>query len=235
MHFSTNVESLLLYVLDPANNVADDARKICIKIYDHFQLNTIQIENASNVTKKVITQRIEKEKISLHTEMKEIQKEYVTILGIFAAIMLAFVGSFTFSTSVLNNVSNTNVYKLSLIALIIGVVFIMLISVLIDFLRELNEKQDTTATVRQRKCSSVWRAIIWLAILAIVCLICYTVSNIVFSESNQSGEEVVTQCTKDAGIMETTTFTDMSDQGEQLPTPPESQRYCRLICFFRGE
>ena len=75
-----------------------------------------------------------------HKEIKGIQKEYITILGIFAAIMLAFVGSFTFSTSVLNNVGKTDVFELVIVALVIGLVFILLISILIDFLREINDK-----------------------------------------------------------------------------------------------
>ena len=75
-----------------------------------------------------------------HKEIKGIQKEYITILGIFAAIMLAFVGAFTFSTSVLNNLGKADTLELVAVALVIGLVFVLLISILIDFLRDINDK-----------------------------------------------------------------------------------------------
>lgn len=140
--FSTNIDKLLLHVLDDSNNISNDSRKICIKVYDHFQLNLTQIESANNTSQNAMIRSIEKAKVDLHSEVRSIEKEYITILGIFAAIMLAFVGSFTFSTSVLNNISSINVYKLAVIALIIGLIFVTLITVLIDFLREINGVLD---------------------------------------------------------------------------------------------
>ena len=122
------------------NAVSPDIQKISIKLYDHFQLNLIQLENAKAASDKAIAESIVEEKEKLHQEVKGIEKEYITILGIFAAIMLAFVGSFTFSTSVLENIAKTDVYSIALIALIIGLVFLILITVLIDFLRDINDK-----------------------------------------------------------------------------------------------
>ena len=167
--FSTNIEKLLLYVLDDLNEVQEDAKKIVIKVYDHFQLNLTQIESANNITQRAIINSLEEEKKSLHKEVKAIEKEYITILGIFAAIMLAFVGSFTFSTSVLNNVTSTNVYTLSLIGLVIGLIFVVLITILLDFLRDINDKlKDAKGN---RKVNVVSRfAIIILSILIAITL-----------------------------------------------------------------
>ena len=72
--------------------------------------------------------------------MKIIEREYITILGIFAAIILAFVGTFTFSTSVLNNVGNTPLFSLLIISSVIGCVFYKIIFLLIDFICKLNNK-----------------------------------------------------------------------------------------------
>lgn len=138
--FSTNVDKLLQYVLDEANSVEEDTRKICIKLYDHFQLNIIQIESASVITKDAIANAMKDEVQESHKEIKGIQKEYITILGIFAAIMLAFVGAFTFSTSVLSNLGKVDALELVMVALVIGLVFVLLISILIEFLREINDK-----------------------------------------------------------------------------------------------
>ncbi|MEH2960240.1 hypothetical protein [Candidatus Merdisoma sp. JLR.KK006] len=71
---------------------------------------------------------------------EDMQKEYITILGIFAAIVLAFTGGIVFSSSVLENIDKPSIYRISLIAFIIGLVFFNLIWVLIDFIRDINGK-----------------------------------------------------------------------------------------------
>jgi len=71
---------------------------------------------------------------------EDMQKEYITILGIFAAIVLAFTGGIVFSSSVLENIDKVSIYRLSLMAFIIGLVFFNLIWILIDFIRDINGK-----------------------------------------------------------------------------------------------
>ena len=180
--FSTNIEKLLMYVLDETNGVQEDSRKICIKIYDHFQLNLTQIESSATITQIQIAKAIGEEKASLHGEVKEIEKEYITILGIFAAIMLAFVGSFTFSTSVLNNVTNTNIYKLAIISLVIGLVFIVLITILIEFLKEINEKVSIGKDGNRRMNSVSKMAIFLISAMIIITIIGNAISQIKFPD-----------------------------------------------------
>ena len=67
---------------------------------------------------------------------EDMQKEYITILGIFAAIVLAFTGGIVFSSSVLENIDKSSIYRITLIAFIIGLVFFDLIWLLIDFIME---------------------------------------------------------------------------------------------------
>ena len=43
--------------------------------------------------------------------MESSQREYIAILGIFAAVVLAFTGGIAFSTSVLNNVAKASIYR----------------------------------------------------------------------------------------------------------------------------
>src|SRR5699024_430201 len=90
--FATNLEKLLLYSLNNKDEVTDDVRKIIVKIYDHTQLALHQIEN----TKNIFTNSIEEAKETLQKEVKRVEKEYISILGIFAAIVLTFVGEITF-------------------------------------------------------------------------------------------------------------------------------------------
>lgn len=80
----------------------------------------------------------------LSTQMQEkqndMQKEYITILGIFASIVLAFTGGMAFSSSVLENITNASAYRMVLLAFIIGLVFFNLIWLLMDFIRDINGK-----------------------------------------------------------------------------------------------
>ena len=178
---STNLDTLISYVLD--NDVKPDIRKISIKLYDHFQLNLIQIENAKAASDKAIAESIADEKEKLHDEVKRIEKDYITILGIFASIMLAFIGSFTFSTSVLNNISNVNGFLLMMVALVIGLVFVILITILLDFLREINDKIEVDTNGNRKYYHASKLAIIIFCILIAISVIGNTISKIRLPET----------------------------------------------------
>lgn len=134
--FATNLEKLLLYSLDEKNNVADDSKKLIIKIYDHFQLALHQIENVNNI----FANSIEEAKDNLQKQIKGVEKEYISILGIFAAIVLAFVGGITFSTSVLQNISAVSAFRLLLVVDFLAFVLINVIYILVKFIFTINEK-----------------------------------------------------------------------------------------------
>ena len=61
---------------------------------------------------------------NVETELGKQQREYISILGIFAAVVLAFIGGIAFSTSVLNNINTASVYRILVVSLIIGLVLI---------------------------------------------------------------------------------------------------------------
>lgn len=134
--FATNLEKLLLYSLDDENTVSDDSKKLIVKIYDHFQLALHQIENVNNI----FANSIEEAKENLQKQIKGVEKEYISILGIFAAIVLAFVGGITFSTSVLQNISAVSVFRLLLIVDFLAFVLMNVIYILVKFIFTINEK-----------------------------------------------------------------------------------------------
>ena len=175
--FLTNVESLLIYALGN-DSINQDAAKIIVKIYDHTQLVNYQIESMNNI----FAQRIADAKVDLHKEIKGVEKEYITILGIFAAIILAFVGSFTFSTSVLNNIASVGVIELSVVALVIGIVLFNLIAYLIDFLKEINDKVDYDA--KGKKTVGPYRRIVNIVLIGLIVaiLIVFSLSKIKLPE-----------------------------------------------------
>ena len=142
--FATNLEKLLLYSLDDDNSVDEDCKKMIVKIYDHFQLALHQIENVNNI----FADSIEEAKENLQKQIKGVEKEYISILGIFASIVLAFVGGITFSTSVLQNISAVSVFRLLLVVDFLAFVLINVIYILVKFIFTINEKNARLFNVK---------------------------------------------------------------------------------------
>ena len=136
--FATNMENLLLYSRDDNNSVNEDCKKMIVKIYDHFQLALHQIENANNI----FANSIKEAKENLQKQIKGVEKEYISILGIFAAIVLAFVGGITFSTSVLQNISSVSAFRLLLVVDFLAFILINVIYILVKFIFAINEKSE---------------------------------------------------------------------------------------------
>ena len=143
--FATNLEKLLLYSLDEKNNVADDSKKLIIKIYDHFQLALHQIENANNI---------------FANSIEEAKDNLQSILGIFAAIVLAFVGGITFSTSVLQNISAVSAFRLLLVVDFLAFVLINVIYILVKFVFTINEKDAKLFNIKALNISCLVIALI---------------------------------------------------------------------------
>lgn len=133
-----NADALLEYALDesPERKISVDCRKIVIKIYDHIQLAVNQIKN----TQQVFAMAAEGGKEELRKEIKGIEKEYISILGIFASVVLAFIGGVTFSSAVLQNINNTSIYRLLLVIVFLALILVNIIWLLIKFIVEINDK-----------------------------------------------------------------------------------------------
>ena len=137
--FCSNAENLLLNVINAGE--INDVVKIVLKIYDHIQLVNAQIDNVKGIIAPRITEVESHAKTEIRKEIKEAEREYITILGIFAAVIIGFVGAFNFSSSVLDNIGNASLKKLVVVSITIGMVFYMIISLLIKFLYDINGKK----------------------------------------------------------------------------------------------
>ena len=91
------------------------------KILGEDALNDLRSEN-NRIREEIESSRNEQDNI--RKDIKNQQKEYIAILGIFAAVVLAFTGGIAFTTSVLNNIHNASFYRIAIISLIIGLVLI---------------------------------------------------------------------------------------------------------------
>ena len=120
----------------------NDVSKYINKLYDHVSLEMARLLYSDSIdwrgageervraaeekidsiekTAEDLVAKIQDQKSSIEKQ----QRDYIAILGIFAAIVLAFTGGIAFSTSVLNNINCVSPYRLIIIVLVIGLVLI---------------------------------------------------------------------------------------------------------------
>lgn len=87
------------------------------KLYDHMNLECIRLQDFDEKMSRVKDVSIKLDDLNknykkLSEELNKQQTQYITILGIFASIVLTFVGGLAFSTSVLSNIDKANAYRL---------------------------------------------------------------------------------------------------------------------------
>ncbi|UWX05178.1 hypothetical protein JBF11_06830 [Taurinivorans muris] len=102
------------------------------KQYDNEKKNIGKLQN----TLKELTLQNDKElkKVTrLKSKIEGFQKEYVGILSIFAAVIVAFTAGTTFSSSILNNIDNVSIYRLVFTCLLLGCVLINVLYILFSF------------------------------------------------------------------------------------------------------
>lgn len=147
--FATNLDRLVEYVTitkEESCSLAEfykdhDCRKISIKLYDHFHLSVQQLEKVNNVLLSGISETKNDVKEEMMKELKNIEKDYITILGIFAAIVLAFVGGITFSSSVFNNIHQASIFRIVIITDFIAFTLLNVLYLLISFIFKLNDRE----------------------------------------------------------------------------------------------
>ncbi len=70
------------------------------------------------------------------------QKDYITILGIFAAVVMVFFSGVGFSSSVLANIHQASIYRIWIGITLLGAVLFNSLWVLFNFLREVIDKRQ---------------------------------------------------------------------------------------------
>ncbi|MFP6133731.1 hypothetical protein ACLGAI_00410 [Helicobacter pylori] len=121
------------------------------KLYDHMNLECIRLQDFDEKMSRVkdVSNKLEddlnKNYKKLSEELNKQQTQYITILGIFASIVLTFVAGLAFSTSVLSNIDKANAYRLVFVmALFFGNILYLLFSFLskISLSKEEKDKQE---------------------------------------------------------------------------------------------
>lgn len=150
--FHTNTENLLRYIDN--QEVDEQVQEFVVRIYDHCQLANAQIENIDHM----FVDRIEEAKKNIEADSKKLEKEYISILGIFASVVLAFMGGSIFSTSVLQNIANASVYRIILITDFLAFVVVNLVYLLVMFIVRINEipqMDNMSFVIRKRQLKEV--------------------------------------------------------------------------------
>ncbi len=139
---SENIKKLFDHVnLDIARLNYQDSRLLQREIVDEFNKKTSEAntkienleENINNISNEVENAK---------SEMKSLQREYITILGIFAAIVMAFTGGLAFSTSVLQFMDTASIYRIVLVVDMLAVVLLAVINMLVGFIAKINNQKE---------------------------------------------------------------------------------------------
>lgn len=165
----------------------DDVKKSVRKLHDHIELERTRIEymvrqNANqkeaklaaekalaqaNEMAKSFEEKTERNSQKFREMLDESKRDYVTILGIFAAIVLAFTAGLSFSSSILQNINQASIYRLSFIAVFIGFFIFNIIIALFSFLTAMaTPKKSNTLSAISTKGNAIFIALLLLIILA---------------------------------------------------------------------
>lgn len=166
--FYSNIESFLskvsnsYRVMKERNDSEIDKMAViyrfAIKMFEHVSLAATQVdkisgsiiietEKAVQETKKEVNttlkEQSDKDKEEMKKYYKGLEKDSITIMGMFVAIVLAFTGSVIIPTNLVNNAANIEPAKLVLLLSGVAFIFINLLYQLIRFLLIINEKSES--------------------------------------------------------------------------------------------
>lgn len=144
-----------------------DIQKQINKLFDHVSLDIARISYSDAVDRQLVQdskindikreinetqRRVDSMRDDISASQTDIkiaqdsinnaQKEYIAILGIFAAVVITFVGGIAFSTSVLQNIHQSSIYRIVFICLLIGLVLLNVICALFYFIERLVRNSD---------------------------------------------------------------------------------------------
>jgi len=151
------------YVKNNHSKYNGDFRKCFDKLYDHVTLEILQINYMRGIENKgdannATTMKELRSAMSLAKtasdnadkatdKLNGMQKDYITILGIFAAIILAFVSGLVFSNSVLQNIDKASIYKLLLISITIGFFITNILLFLFSFVKSIIRNNENNSAL----------------------------------------------------------------------------------------
>ena len=144
------------------------------KLYDHINLDIARIAYAKEINRRQEdrdrTTRVELTKLAERAQ--GMQRDYITILGIFASIIITFVAGIGVSGSVLNNIDKVSIYRLTFVILLLALFLSNLLNLLLNFIKhvrgcvelETNKSLSTIAGINVLFLLLILIDILWWAI-----------------------------------------------------------------------
>ncbi len=123
---------------DVAIRLQDTESNIHNKINDAISSVKAEYQNEVKKATQKINTDINKQLRRVSDETSKMRAEYISILGIFASIVLSFVGGLTFSTSVLSNIHKASIYRTVILTSLIGMVLIFVLWLMMDFIKSIH-------------------------------------------------------------------------------------------------
>ena len=128
----------------------EKAKRYIYEIYHFAEYEALRIGHTKKLAgtlgtslKKSFEDAIKQKTKELETQlMRELEKsktQFITILGIFAAVVMTFAGGLNFSSSVLANIDKAGIFKLLVMASLIAMLIMNLMYFLMNFLRNMND------------------------------------------------------------------------------------------------
>ncbi|GAA8402634.1 hypothetical protein HpDR45_04550 [Helicobacter pylori] len=151
MTLAQNIRTLQEIQDSKDNKEVESIKPKLEKLYDHMNLECIRLQDFNEKMSRVkdVSNKLEddlnKNYKKLSEELNKQQTQYITILGIFASIVLTFVGGLAFSTSVLSHIDKANAYRLVFVMAFIALFFGNILYLLFSFLSKISlskEKKD---------------------------------------------------------------------------------------------
>lgn len=202
------------------------------KLYDHVNLDVARISYLDSLAHKMSGEAmIEQMKTELNSVWSSVntmqgiandfqikvvevekrldrsQKDYISILGIFASVVLTFSGGIAFSTSVLNNIAQVSIYRIVLISIIIGFVLVNTLFGLFYYVNTIVSKDKTL--------KPLWISNVILALLLGLTLLAWQLGSVEL-RNKHIVEEITVRATAPPTLTVTSTTTPDIDVGTQL-------------------
>lgn len=133
--------TILIELLD------DDKCKTSLqKLYDHINLELIRLNYTKELENDLVESKRQLDEIqtqsqTIKDDLKKQQAQYITILGIFASIVITFTAGFGFSSAVFSKVGDTNPFILAFIMCFVAFFIGNILHFLFRFIKDINQIQ----------------------------------------------------------------------------------------------
>lgn len=169
--------------VDKCGNRIDISQSL-LKLYDHLSLDMARLvyieakdysatkeDNIDRLIGQINAAEDEIKKVShgikdMEGKVRDSQKEYIAILGIFAAVVLTFIGGLAFSTSVLNNINKVSIYRLILTSTVLGVILVNILYALFYYLNIIVREKNSQSLKPLKNVNIIIISIIAFTVIA---------------------------------------------------------------------